>query len=135
MGTVKSCELCGRLFQSYGTRICAKCSEEADRAFRTARDFINSSDGSVGLNDILENTDVSEKIALYLIKEGRLSQKFVNIQGRLRCAACGKAIETGRLCAKCSSTWKAQSKNETAVSKTGGSKARVMHTYNPGGDM
>lgn len=107
MGTFQiiQCAICGMLLKSHGEKICAKCAEQADKDFLIVRDYINEAPTGVDVNDILQNTGVSEKIVLYLIREGRLSQ-CGEIKGcALKCAACGAPIPRGKLCQKCSSAW------------------------------
>ena len=105
---VNKCALCGKLFHSLGTKICAPCSDQADHAYREVREYLYSAEDQVTLNDILQNTDASEKVVKYLIKEGRISPKGIKDAGQTSCIACGVPIEKGRLCSKCSSVWSEQ---------------------------
>lgn len=99
------CALCGKLFHSLGTNICAPCGEQADQDFLKVREYMYEISENANLNDIIANTGISEKVVLYLMKEGRLSNADVSIVGYLRCAACSAPIEKGKLCRKCSTVW------------------------------
>lgn len=112
--TFKKCSLCGKLFYTYGTNLCAPCSERADKEFIMVREYISNNPGSAGINDILNNTEATERTVLYLIKEGRLSPKEVNSAEALRCSACGAAIDKGRLCSRCSAVWKQAKGNDVS---------------------
>ncbi len=107
---VKKCSICGKLFQSLGTNVCAPCSEQVDKDFLKIREYIYDTSGDVDVKEIMENTGVAEKTILYLLKEGRLSEKNVTYKGDVKCAVCGKKINSGKLCAKCSAVWGAESK-------------------------
>ncbi len=107
MGTLQiiQCAICGKLLLSHGEKICAKCAEQADKDFLVVRDYINRAQTGVDVSDILKNTGVAEKIVLYLMKDGRLSQCGEIKGAALKCAACGAPITRGRLCPKCSAAW------------------------------
>ena len=133
---IKECAICGKLFQSLGTSICPPCSGEVDRDFLAVRDYIYNTQEGVNVNDILENTGVSEKIVLYLMKEGRLSQDDMKIEGYLKCAVCGAPISGGRLCSKCSAVWsseksRSQQKQDANTAKDAGrlETGSKMHTH------
>ncbi len=110
MGTteIKKCAICGKLFHSLGTNICAPCSQQADQDFLKVREYIYDKTENVSITDILQNTGVPEKIVLYLMREGRIAQKQIAETGKLKCAVCGTAITSGKLCLKCSAVWSAQ---------------------------
>ena len=102
---IKKCALCGKLFHSLGTNICAPCSEQADQDFLTVREYMYEISENASLNDIIANTGVSEKVVLFLMKDGRLSNADASILGCLKCAVCGVSIDSGKLCKKCSNVW------------------------------
>jgi ribosomal protein L32 len=115
MYELKKCALCGKLFNSLGTSLCAPCSEQADRDFLKVRDFIYEAEGSVTVNEILEGTGVAEKTVLYLMKTDRLSQKTIKYEGRMKCAVCGAEITKGKLCSKCNAVWEAERSRQAAL--------------------
>jgi predicted amidophosphoribosyltransferase len=116
MGTleVRECAICGKLFRSYGNDICGACLEQADMDFQRIRDYIYETQKSVNVNDIHAHTGVSEKMILFLIKEGRLSLNDAKA-GHLKCAACGAPITSGKLCMKCSAVWSAEQKDRRSA--------------------
>lgn len=107
---INRCAVCGKLFHSLGTNICAPCSEQVDKDFLKVRDYIYSATENVGLKEILESTGVPEKTVLYLMKEGRLTQNGIKMEGSLKCAVCGAGIARGKLCSRCSAIWNAESR-------------------------
>ena len=127
---VNKCALCGKLFHSLGTKICASCSEIADQGFVQVRQYLYDNKEKVNLNDILQNTDVSEKIVKYLIKEGRISPKDIADGNGMKCVACGAVIDSGKLCSKCAAVWSEKiNGNEGRLTKPGKSKSgSVMYT-------
>jgi ribosomal protein L32 len=114
MYELRKCALCGKMFNSLGTSLCAPCSDQADRDFLIVRDFIYDADENATLNEIMEATGVEEKTILYLIRVGRLSQKSFKYEGRLKCAVCGAEIAKGRLCPKCSAVWDVETAKQAA---------------------
>ncbi len=138
---IRKCTFCGRMFQSLGTSLCPACIEKLDRDFIVVRDYIyDNRMEHVTVRDIAENTDVSERTVLFLIKEGRLSEKRILTENKLKCATCGEVISSGKYCAKCFSVLKARTEalgGESAPERTAGlrekaDKRQVMHTYNEG---
>ncbi len=127
---IKKCAVCSKLFQSLGTNVCAPCSEKIDQDFHTVRDYIYNAGEDVGVKEIVENTDVPEKTVLYLLKEGRLSQKNVRLDGRLKCAVCGAEISKGKLCSKCSDVWSNENKRLTVDRVNNPVNRPVMKTGN-----
>ncbi len=103
---IKKCSLCGNIFHSYGTNLCANCSEQVDKEFIMVREYISNNPGSAGIIDILKNTEATERIVLHLIKEGRLSPKDVISAKAPHCSVCGAAIDKGKLCSRCAAVWK-----------------------------
>jgi predicted amidophosphoribosyltransferase len=104
---VRACTFCGRLFQSTGPNICPECSVKLDEDFVRVREYLYDNPGHVDVLDIVNNTGVSEKAVLRLIKDGRLSRKGSEGEADLRCAICGAPISSGRLCRRCMEDWKA----------------------------
>lgn len=104
---VKVCTFCGRLFQSTGPNICPECSVKLDEDFVRVREYLYDNPGNVDVLDIVNNTGVSEKAVLRLIKDGRLARKDSEGNSLLRCAICGAPISSGRLCRQCMDEWKA----------------------------
>lgn len=115
--TVRTCEYCGRLFQSLGTGVCSACSEKLDRDFVKVREYIYDSPESVSIADILEHTDVPEKAIRLFLKEGRISSKMVSLGDYMKCEACGAPTEGGRLCRKCGAAFAAEAARISSQAK------------------
>jgi len=92
------CRWCGKRFQSYGTMVCPTCLQELDEKYNPVRDYLYDNPNA-SIEEVVEETGVSERIILYYLKEGRLT--MANASGVLRCEQCGAAISTGRMCERC----------------------------------
>lgn len=132
--TIRTCDFCGKLFQSLGTPHCPHCSTKLDKDFIKVREYLYSNkSAALNATEISENTGISEKAVLYFIKEGRLARKEADGKSSMKCAACGVTIFSGKLCAKCASAWKNEADTITkAAEKTSESTERSggirMHT-------
>lgn len=93
----KKCVSCGRIFDGYGLE-CYDCVEEHERQFNLARDYIWDNPRA-SMQEIVEETGVSEKLILRFLKEGRL--EFDNSAGLIVCERCGAPITSGTLCRSC----------------------------------
>ncbi|SMC35515.1 hypothetical protein [Papillibacter cinnamivorans] len=135
--TVKTCEYCGRLFQSIGTDICSACSEKLDRDFVKVREYIYENPENVSIADILENTEVPEKVIRLFLKEGRISSRTVSLGDYVKCEACGAPTDGGRLCRKCAAAFSAEAAKLSSQVKENPKEdparrawnSRSMHTY------
>ena len=94
------CTLCKKPFQSYGSKACPTCLEELDGNFIKVRDYLDDNPNA-GIDKVSEETEVSKRVIMYLIKEGRLIIATTDGSGALICEVCKKPIETGRICNKC----------------------------------
>lgn len=133
---VKVCTFCGRLFQSTGPNICPECSVKLDEDFLKVREYLYDNPGHVDVLDIVNNTGVSEKAVLRLIKDGRIARKVSEGDTDLRCAICGAPISSGRLCRRCMDEWKtgmgergAASADADKNSTTSKDNINKMHTH------
>ena len=99
---VKQCEFCRVPFHSYGSRICKDCLIRMDEAFFRVRDYLYEHDRA-GIEEVSHATGVTKKAIMYLLKEERLlvGDDKGDVGGFLRCEACKKPINTGRMCKGC----------------------------------
>lgn len=93
------CKWCGKPFQSMGVSFCPVCIQELDVQYKPVRDYLYDNPNA-SIEEVMEATGASEKTILYYLRDGRL--QMVNSSGLLRCEHCGAAINSGRLCEKCS---------------------------------
>ena len=124
---VRSCAICGTLFMSYGSNICAACLEQVDEAYKKIREYMYRAQDGVHVKALHEQTGVSERIILYLMKEGRLVNHEVK-DGNLKCVACGAPISSGKLCPKCAAVWSASQKRADAKQKISRDRAGYTGT-------
>ncbi len=97
MGIVK-CKLCGNLYNETGTIFCYSCSKKSEEYFREVREYLyENPDASAA--EIVEATEIPEKLLVYFLREGRLEMRHAD--GSLRCEQCGAGIATGKLCGTC----------------------------------
>jgi len=74
-----------------------------DQDFILIREYLYDHDGA-GIEEVSEATGVTRKTIMYLLKEERLlvgDENGNNGGGILKCEACKKPINTGRMCAGC----------------------------------
>lgn len=94
------CKWCGRPFQSYGLRLCARCVQELDEQYRPVRDYVYDNPHA-SIEDVVRDTGVDQRVIMYYLRDGRL--EMVNAGDMLRCEHCGATINSGRLCTDCAS--------------------------------
>jgi len=89
-------------YQTTGNKICRDCLIELDKDFIKIREYLYDNDGA-GIEEVSEATGVSRKTILHLLKEERLIVGGDSSDGGgvLKCEACRKPINTGRMCAAC----------------------------------
>jgi len=73
-----------------------------DEDFIKIREYLYENDGA-GVEEVSEETGVTKKTILFLLKEERLivGDEGGNINGILNCESCRKPIHTGKLCKSC----------------------------------
>jgi len=94
-----NCPKCGRLFTKIVSPVCPKCERADEEQFQKLRDYLEEYPLS-SITEASDATGVSPKRILEYLREGRL-QITKGLEGELRCARCGTAIETGNFCDTC----------------------------------
>jgi len=96
------CQFCKKPFTSLGGKICPACLEQVDKDFITVRDYIYEHKQS-NIDVIADETEVSKKVIMHLLKEGRLiiDSPDGSGGGLLFCEVCKTPINTGRMCKDC----------------------------------
>jgi len=89
-------------FQSAGKKICGDCLLKLDEDFIEIREYLWEHENA-GIDEVAEETGVSRKSIMYLLKEERLTvgDESEPGSGILKCELCKKPIRTGRMCASC----------------------------------
>lgn len=96
------CEICGKPFNSFGSKLCASCTQELDQGYVTARKFIYQNPDKADFTSIVAETGIDEAILSQLIDQGRILVSDQAGRGT-RCRACGKPTQGGALCDSCKS--------------------------------
>lgn len=134
MGVV-NCKICGHIFNdSFGKKICVKCSKLDDEKFLVVREFLYSNPNSK-INEVIEGVfeesdiDVTAQELIGFVRAGRLILTSENSNIFITCESCGEKIKTGRLCENCRSQFlkgaKVSEKSEKAKTRN---KTGVMHS-------
>jgi hypothetical protein len=78
--------------------------DEMDNHFKIVRDYLDEHPNA-SVEKVSEDTEVPQRVVLYLIKEGRLIIKGAGEGkvGILSCEVCKAPILEGRICNKCKS--------------------------------
>lgn len=124
----RTCKGCGKIFQSAMAEFCDQCAKEFDDKFVSIRNYLYDHPDATVV-EVVENTQVEEKIVLHFLKEGRLEMK--NATGLLTCEKCGKPIATGRLCDSCKKNM-SQVLNKAIAANRPQSRAKAPDNKNAG---
>jgi len=96
------CSFCKKPFQTLGRKICPECIEQMEKDFFVVRDYIYEHK-QTNMDIVSEETGVSKRAIMHLLKEGRLEieDKSGGGDGLFKCDKCKKPINSGRLCSAC----------------------------------
>ncbi len=95
---LKNCSNCGKIFMSYGEKICPNCVEEQKNLEMIVVEYVRDHP-KCKIHEILEETGAPESLIRRLIEEGRFEQVGVNLS--YPCKKCGKPIIAGQYCDEC----------------------------------
>lgn len=104
MSIIVQCKFCNKPFSSLGGKVCNDCLADLDQDLITIRDFIYDNPGQVTIDTICEKTEISRKVILHLINEGRLELHAPGSGGLLSCSICQRPIARGTMCDDCSNS-------------------------------
>lgn len=128
---LRNCPECGRVFTYIRTNLCPACQEKDEKDFRSVRAFLAKHPGS-SIMDISKAIGISEEKIMRYIREGRIRFSSPAQATVLQCEVCGKIIQSGRLCPKCSEKLSAGLKKsimeENKKAIEGASNKPRMHT-------
>jgi flagellar operon protein (TIGR03826 family) len=97
-----NCPNCNDIFVKNQFReICQKCWKKEEEDFQTIYQFMRKRENRAAtIDQVVEQTGVSEELILKFIKKGRLQlTHFPNLG--YPCDKCGRIIRTGKLCENC----------------------------------
>ena len=120
------CELCGRLFNSYGLKVCRVCTDEVEKSYIKVRNFIYQNPDKKRYSVIVEETETSEKMLNYLIDSGRIVVEDIKMSGT-RCKACGTITAGAAFCDKC----KTKLISQKLISNNYGSEVKTQPRIKP----
>lgn len=125
MPAIKNCPKCGKLYLENSRKMCPDCFAAEEEMERIVMDYVRDNH-QANLKEIVEDTGVSEKIVIRMIREGRFIEHDVPIS--YPCSSCGAPITHGKVCKKCSSSFMEQvAQMEAAKSAV---KVDRSHTLN-----
>ncbi len=122
---LRNCEECNRVFSHPTRSLCNECYEEAQKSFKTVKDYLRENPGA-SVAQVSKETEVPIELIQEYIQEGRLD--VIPRDAILKCAICGSAINVGRICAKCRGDLRSTISTEKARTRDTGDRARSrMH--------
>lgn len=102
MAQLTNCPNCDRLFVKNAFRdLCDTCYKEEEAAYEKVYQFIRKRENrSATLTEVVNATEVEEKLIIKFIKKGRLRvAQYPNLG--YPCQKCGTLIKDGKLCGSC----------------------------------
>lgn len=105
MAELANCLNCDAVFVKNIRSICQDCYQAEEKAFEIVYRFLTKrKNREATLEEIVDATEVSEKLITKFIKDNRLRKsEFPNIG--YPCDTCGANITSGRLCTACSNSF------------------------------
>lgn len=104
---LSNCTNCGAIFVKNSIRdICDKCYKEEEQAFEKVNSFLKQRQNrTASMIQVVEGTGVEEDLIMKFIRKGRI--RLVNFPNLgYPCEKCGKPIQRGRLCERCTKEFK-----------------------------
>jgi flagellar operon protein (TIGR03826 family) len=100
---LENCPNCNEIFEKNKFRdVCPKCWKKEEQDFQTVNNFMRKRVNRVAtVEQIVDQTGVSEELILKFIKKGRLQPSMFPNLG-YPCDRCGRFIQKGKLCGECS---------------------------------
>lgn len=114
MNKLKNCSECGKLYMEVGQGMCRDCYNKELDDEKVVCSYVREHD-KCGIQEIVENTGVKERVIFRMLKNGRFIAAGVDIT--YPCQSCGAPITTGKLCTKCSQDILNQAEKMSAAKK------------------
>lgn len=96
---LRNCKKCNRVFSYTGSDICSRCAGNDIEDFKKVKEYLYENPGAT-IVEVSEETEVSEKKILRYLRENRIEIREAD-NLLLDCQRCGKPIQSGRFCDKC----------------------------------
>ena len=96
---MRNCKKCGKVFASFGDKVCVDCKREEDELFTKVKEYIYDHPRA-SIKEVSRETEVDEDIILRYMREGRIEVADDSLS-TLTCEKCGKIIRTGKYCVDC----------------------------------
>jgi len=93
---IRKCRQCGKAYQFIRSPFCPDCALAVDQQYEQIRDYLED-EPKANINQIARELKISERVILYLLREGRLTLS----SNLITCERCKKTIDSGRYCADC----------------------------------
>lgn len=103
---LKNCKECNKVFAHPTRQLCEDCYLEAQQEFEAVKEFLEENPGAT-VAEVAEATEIDVETIYEYIKEGRLAVVPKDVE--LHCQICGAKIDSGRVCARCRSDFRADS--------------------------
>lgn len=99
---LENCPNCNEIYEKNKFRdVCPKCWKKEEADFQTVNNFMRKRVNRVAtVEQIVDQTGVSENLILKFIKKGRLQPSMFPNLG-YPCDRCGRFIQKGNLCTVC----------------------------------
>ena len=114
---IKNCPECGKLFVLTLFDTCEECQkvedEQYDLVYRYLRENPNSS-----FDVVSQDTGVRKSKILKFLREGRITATRITVEDKISCLSCGKKVEKGKLCPKCTDGFKGKISSVKKEGKT-----------------
>lgn len=94
---LKNCTECGRLYIENPSGLCPECFQKEEKEELIIVEYMREV-GKASMRQIHEETGVSERTIMRMMKKGRFIGKF---DISYPCETCGELITEGRLCNAC----------------------------------
>lgn len=95
---LKNCAECGRLYVENPSGLCPECFDKEEKEELIITEYMREV-GKASMHQIHQETGVSERTIMRMMKKGRFIGKF---DISYPCEICGAPITEGRLCDSCS---------------------------------
>jgi len=97
---LRNCPECGRVFAYIDINLCPACKKKDEENLVKVKEYL-SENPHIGILELAEAVDVEEDRIMRWIREGRIEgKKFPGM--KVSCERCGRPIQEGRFCIKCS---------------------------------
>ncbi|MFZ5640019.1 MAG: hypothetical protein ACOY4Q_04945 [Bacillota bacterium] len=100
MGELRNCPQCGKVYMYMVRNLCPACIDLEEKQYEEVKDYLRKNPGAQ-IEQIVEDTGVDESKVLRWMRDGRLIVTGTGGRPVLVCQRCGRQVERGNLCSKC----------------------------------